>query len=178
MLEFRELRGLAQVTVSKKHRSWSYSNVTSRPRKILATKLPPGRRTCSVMLRACGNWSSAGVHQKQPAAGHETYCQQELRLDKLVEVVQTGHVGRAVADDEVRSPPLEVRDDLFRRTRLGDVALDLDHARYRCLRADVRGSASGESTTARKREHRLTMGCKSTATTLALPSTAGSSALQ
>lgn len=53
MLLFLELLGLAQVTVLKKQRSWSYSNVTSRPRNILATKLPPGRRTCSVMFRAC-----------------------------------------------------------------------------------------------------------------------------
>ena len=48
----RLLRGLAMVTRLNSSRSWLYSRLESRPRKILATKVPPGARTCAVMFRA------------------------------------------------------------------------------------------------------------------------------
>ena len=48
----RELRGLEHVTFSKKQPSWSYKSDTSLPRKILATKVPPGFKMCSVMPSA------------------------------------------------------------------------------------------------------------------------------
>ena len=48
----RELRGLEHVTFSKKQPSWSYRSDTSLPRKILATKVPPGFKICSVMPSA------------------------------------------------------------------------------------------------------------------------------
>lgn len=52
ILEFRELRGLLHVTVGKKILSCEYNKVMSFPRKILATKVPPGRKTCVVMFNA------------------------------------------------------------------------------------------------------------------------------
>ena len=52
MLEFLELLGFATVTSSKKSLSCANSNVTSLPRKILATKLPPSLRTWVVMFKA------------------------------------------------------------------------------------------------------------------------------
>ena len=52
MLEFRLLRGLATVTRLKNTFSCEYSSVTSLPRKILATNVPPGASTCVVMLSA------------------------------------------------------------------------------------------------------------------------------
>src|SRR4051794_18955882 len=51
-LELRELRGFAQCTRRKKSRSCAYSNVTSRPQKILATNVPPRRSTCVVICSA------------------------------------------------------------------------------------------------------------------------------
>ena len=55
MLEFRLLRGLATVTRSKNTFSWEYSSVTSFPRKILATNVPPGASTCVVMFSAASS---------------------------------------------------------------------------------------------------------------------------
>ena len=135
MLLFRELLGLAQVTVLKKQRSWSYRRVTSRPRKILATKLPPGRSTWSVIFRACvleGQVSARGLWalpQETEETDPRTDRQQELSLHELVEVVETCHVGCTVTDYEVRPSPLEVRDNLFCRAGFRDVSLDLDHSR-------------------------------------------------
>ena len=42
------------------------------------------------------------------------YGEQQLGLDVLVNVVQAGHVGRAVAHHKVRHAAAEVRDDLTR----------------------------------------------------------------
>jgi len=102
MLLFLEERGLAQVTRSKKHRSWSYSSVTSRPRKILAMNTPPGRRTWSVMLRACRmkeTRARARVSGVDPKARREwqtevAYGKKKLGLDELVKVVQAGNCNR------------------------------------------------------------------------------------
>jgi len=136
MLLLRELLGLAHVTRSKKQRSWSYSSVTSRPRKILATNVPPGRRTLRVMLRACARRGS-GRRKGRGETARGTHCEKELRLDELVEVVQARDVWCAVAHDEVGAAALEVRDDLLGRARLGDVALDLDDAGQRGLQGEV-----------------------------------------
>ena len=55
MLEFRLLRGLATVTRLKNTFSCEYSRLTSLPRKILATNVPPGASTCVVMLSAASS---------------------------------------------------------------------------------------------------------------------------
>jgi hypothetical protein len=52
MLEFLELLGLPHVTEEKKTLSCEYKSVISFPRKIFATKVPPGRKTCVVILSA------------------------------------------------------------------------------------------------------------------------------
>lgn len=52
MLEFLLDFGLAMVTLLKNTCSWEYSSVTSLPRKILATNVPPSRSTCVVMFSA------------------------------------------------------------------------------------------------------------------------------
>lgn len=85
----RELLGFAQVTFSKKHESWSKRSDTSRPRKILATKLPPGLRTCNVICNACGsnNQSCSTCLQRfcygQPAA-IALACIHPGRADRLL----------------------------------------------------------------------------------------------
>ena len=102
ILLLRDERGFAQVTRSKKHRSWSYSSVTSRPRKILAMKIPPGRRTWRVMFRACNargggwrrEWRQRSVRVRRGLgreADRVAYGEEQLGLDELVEVVQSGH---------------------------------------------------------------------------------------
>lgn len=58
ILEFRELRGLLHVTVGKKILSCEYNKVMSFPRKILATKVPPGRKTCVVIFNAYNDTTS------------------------------------------------------------------------------------------------------------------------
>lgn len=108
-----------------------------------------------------------GDQRKGEADGEE-----KLGLDEFVQVVQACHVRRSVADDEIRSSTFEVRDDLLRRTGLRDVALNLHDAGQRCLR---RRTGQIEQMLGSRTER--TIGCRSTATILALPSAAGTSAL-
>ncbi len=55
MDEFLLLFGLQQETRSKNKFNCEYNNVTSLPRNILATKVPPGFKTCVVMFKAANN---------------------------------------------------------------------------------------------------------------------------
>jgi hypothetical protein len=52
MLEFLELKGLAQTTVLKKSFIWAKSKEMSFPLKILAINVPPFFKTWDVILKA------------------------------------------------------------------------------------------------------------------------------
>jgi len=78
-----------------------------------------------------------------------THGEEQLGLDVLVEVVQAGHcrfskaaqglrtIRSTVADDQIGQIAFEVRNDLLRRCRLGDVALQLGDARQRRHRLEI-----------------------------------------
>lgn len=87
------------------------------------------------------------------------YGQEQLRLDVLVEIVESSYcllrkrsariessavtIRCTVADDDLGTLAVKVLDDLFGRGKFGDVALNLDHARDRRHRLQVHGDNLG-----------------------------------
>ena len=66
--------------------------------------------------------------------------QQQLGLDVLVDVVEAGHVRSSVTHHEVSGLSGELGHDLVGGGELGDVALELCHARQRGHRLQVHGN--------------------------------------
>ena len=64
--------------------------------------------------------SRSRAHDKR---GNVEGGENKLRLDELVEVVQSRHVWRPIAHDQVRLFPIEMTDDFVRRRRGSNVAL-------------------------------------------------------
>jgi hypothetical protein len=70
---------------------------------------------------------------------HRQAGEYELRLHKLIQIVQTRDVGRSIADDQIRVFPIEMRQDLAHFVHRRDIALYRRHALDRRHRLQVDG---------------------------------------